>query len=360
MKQAWLLLEDGTRWPGWAVGASGHCRGEVVFSTSMTGYQELLTDPSYAGQILISTVAHVGNVGTTPEDDESSRCWLAGYIVQDLCTKPSNWRSQKSLPEWLQERGVVGLTGVDTRALVRHLRHHGVMRGVLWHAESDCDEQAELKACPSMSGSNWVDTVTPQEPKVYGEGPRLVALDCGMKDEMLRLLIERGYSVLRAPAHFTAAQILEENPVGLFLSNGPGDPAALQSIVGEIKQVLGRVPIFGICLGHQLLGQALGASTFKLKYGHRGLNQPVLHLDSGRVEVTTQNHGFAVDPSSLPSHAHVTHKNLNDHTCEGLQAPSLRAFSVQYHPENAPGPQDSRYLFDQFVAWMGECYAQAH
>lgn len=361
MKKAWLLLEDGTRWSGLAAGASGYRTGEVVFSTSMTGYQELLTDPSYAGQILISTVAHVGNVGTTPEDDESQRCWLRGYLVQELCSLPSNWRSQSPLQDWLKQRQVVAMAGVDTRALVRHLRHHGVMRGVLWHEDCLQDPQGALAEFPGMAGSDFVHEVSPNQVVRYGQSQRrVVALDCGMKEEMVKLLVGQGLEVVRVPAHTSAADILRFEPHGLFLSNGPGDPAALQPIVSELQSLLGKLPIFGICLGHQLLARALGAETYKLKFGHRGCNQPVLHLDSGRVEVTTQNHGFAVSIESLPEAARMTHQNLNDRTCEGLESAVLRAFSVQYHPENAPGPHDSRYLFDQFQHWMGEFHAQAH
>lgn len=353
---AWLLLEDGTLFSGQAMGAAGVRFGEAVFSTAMTGYQELLTDPSYAGQILVSTVAHVGNVGINADDHESERCWLQGFIVQQLSGRYSNWRAERSLNSWLQDQGVAGMTEVDTRALVRHLRNHGAMRAVLCNDASlwQPDELMEkLRAWPTMAGSNLVDQVSATTVRSYGDGElRVAALDCGMKEEMLRLLTAQGFAVTRFPATATAGDILGLNPNGVFLSNGPGDPAALQHIVGEVGTLLGKVPIFGICLGHQLLGQALGGSTFKLKFGHRGCNQPVLHIPSGRVEVTTQNHGFAVDPASLPAGVDVTHTNLNDGTCEGLEARDRRAFSVQYHPENAPGPHDSRYLFQQFTDWM--------
>lgn len=353
---AWLLLEDGTMFSGEAMGAAGVRFGEAVFSTAMTGYQELLTDPSYAGQILVSTVAHVGNVGINAEDHESERCWLQGFIVQQLSGRYSNWRAQRSLNSWLREQGVVGMTEVDTRALVRHLRNHGAMRAVICNDAALWDPQAlgeQLQQWPTMAGSNLVEQVSSTEVRSYGTGDlRVAALDCGMKEEMARLLSERGFAVTRFPSTATAAEIMQLEPHGVFLSNGPGDPAALQHIVGEVRALLGQVPVFGICLGHQLLGQALGGSTFKLKFGHRGCNQPVLHVPSGRVEVTTQNHGFAVDPASLPADVELTHTNLNDGTCEGLQARDRRAFSVQYHPENAPGPHDSRYLFQQFTDWM--------
>jgi len=355
--KAWLQLEDGTRFSGLAAGAPGYRLGEVVFSTAMTGYQALLTDPSYSGQILVSTVAHVGNVGVTPKDDESSRCWLQGFVVQDLCPFYSNWRATGGLPQWLQQRDVVTITGLDTRALVRHLRHHGCMRGVIWHEGTLDNVEQRLQEWPRMEGSNLVDGVTPKQPQVYAADqgrPRIVALDCGMKQEMLHLLLERGFEVVRLPAHSSAEEILKWQPQGLFLSNGPGDPATLQDMVGQLRLLLGKLPIFGICLGHQLLGLALGGSTYKLKFGHRGCNQPVLHIPTGRVEVTSQNHGFAVDSGSLPKSAVVTHINLNDQTCEGLEAPAERAFSVQYHPENSPGPHDSRYLFDKFRSLIGE------
>ncbi len=355
-KKAWLQLEDGTRFEGLAAGAPGYRLGEVVFSTGMTGYQELLTDPSYSGQILVSTVSHVGNVGVTERDNESHRCWLQGYAVQDMSSFYSNWRAQKGLPEWLREQEVVAISGLDTRALVRHLRSQGCMRGVLWHDGALEGVEEKLAAWPKMEGSNLVDGVSPMQVQFYGKGEgraRVVALDCGMKEEMLRLLLAQGFEVVRVPARTTAAQIMEFQPSGVFLSNGPGDPAALPGIVQCVKDLLGRVPVFGICLGHQLLGLALGGRTYKLKFGHRGCNQPVLHIPSGRVEVTTQNHGFAVDEKSLPGKATLTHKNLNDGTCEGLECADARAFSVQYHPENAPGPHDSRYLFDKFSSLIG-------
>lgn len=355
-RRAFLQLEDGTRFSGIAAGAPGYRLGEVVFSTSMTGYQELLTDPSYSGQILVSTVAHVGNVGVTPKDDESRRCWLQGFVVQDLCPFYSNWRALRGLPQWLQEQNVVAISGVDTRALVRHLRHHGCMRGALWHEGALDEVERHLAEWPRMEGSNLVDGVTPDQPQVYAGDlgrARIVALDCGMKQEMLQLLLQQNFEVVRLPAHSSAEEIMRWQPHGLFLSNGPGDPATLQDIVGNVRSLLGKVPIFGICLGHQLLGQALGARTFKLKFGHRGCNQPVLHIPSGRVEVTTQNHGFAVDTATLTGGAVLTHRNLNDGTCEGLEAPEAQAFSVQYHPENSPGPQDSRYLFDKFRSQIG-------
>ena len=355
-KLAWLQLEDGTRFEGLAAGAPGYRLGEVVFSTGMTGYQELLTDPSYSGQILVSTVAHVGNVGVTERDNESYRCWLQGYVVQDMSSFYSNWRAQKGLPQWLREQDVVAISGLDTRALVRHLRSQGCMRGIIWHDGALTDVEEKLAAWPKMEGSNLVDVVSPAQAQFYGQGegrPRIVALDCGMKEEMLLLLVAQGFEVVRVPARTSAQQIMDFQPRGVFLSNGPGDPAALPGIVQCVKDLLGRVPMFGICLGHQLLGLALGARTYKLKYGHRGLNQPVLHIPTGRVEVTTQNHGFAVDEKTLPGRALLTHKNLNDGTCEGLECLEARAFSVQYHPENAPGPHDSRYLFEKFWSLIG-------
>lgn len=348
-----LLLEDGTRFPGRGLGATGLSFGEVIFSTAMTGYQELLTDPSYCGQILVSTAAHVGNVGINAQDHESAKAWLAGFVVQDAPRRYSNWRADRSLETWLEQHGVVGLCDVDTRALVRHLRDQGAMRGAVCHGPEPGDLRERIAHHPDLVGRDLVREVTCDQVTHHGDGRfHVVAYDFGMKQHMMHLMHWHGLKVTRVPATTSADDVLSWRPDGVFLSNGPGDPAALQGVVDQVRQLLGRVPLFGICLGHQLLGRALGGETFKLKFGHHGSNHPVKDLTTGRVEITTQNHGFAVDPSSLGSEVQLTHINLNDGTCEGLACPSQQAFSVQYHPENAPGPHDSRYLFERFVALM--------
>lgn len=357
--KAVLMLEDGTEFPGRGFGAPGLSFGEVIFSTAMTGYQELLTDPSYCGQILVSTAAHVGNVGINAGDHESGRAWLAGFAVQDAPRKYSNWRADLSLDSWLVQHQVVGICDVDTRAVVRHLREKGAMRGAVCSGDIPADLLEQILHHPDLVGRDLVQEVTCAERSSFGDGGlHVVAYDFGMKQHMLNLMALHGLRVTRVPAYASAAEVMALNPDGIFLSNGPGDPAALQSVVDEINSFLGKVPIFGICLGHQLLGRALGGETYKLKFGHHGSNHPVKDLSTGRVEITTQNHGFAVAPDSLGGHVQLTHVNLNDGTCEGIACPEKRAFSVQYHPENAPGPHDSRYLFERFVANMEANCAQ--
>lgn len=351
--KATLLLEDGTRFEGRALGAEGVRFGEVIFSTSLTGYQELLTDPSYRGQILVSTMAHVGNVGINKEDHESSRAWLSGFCVQDAPRQYSNWRATQSLHHWLQAQGVVSICDIDTRAVVKTIRRQGAMRGGICQGEMPSDFLNMVKTWPSLEEQDLVSQVTCTHSTTSGESERVVvAYDFGMKNYMLDLLVSHNLKVVRVPAHTPAKEILALEPSGVFLSNGPGDPAGLPEVVDQVKRLLGKVPMFGICLGHQLLARALGAETFKLKFGHHGTNHPVKDLSTGRVEITTQNHGFAVDGESLPDGVELTHINLNDGTCEGLASPFHRAFSVQYHPENAPGPQDSRYLFHRFVTQL--------
>lgn len=325
----------------------------------MTGYEELLTDPSYAGQILVSTLAHVGNVGINSEDHESSRPWLTGFVVQDAPRTYSNWRANLDLSSWLEKHQVVSLCGIDTRAVVTRLRQHGAMRGAICVGEPPTDLLSQVRQSPRIEDLNLVQTVTCATPETHGTGEtHVVALDFGMKNRMLDLLTHHGIRVTKVPYNTSVAEILALEPDGLFLSNGPGDPSNLSQVVDQIRQLLGRVPIFGICLGHQLLARALGAETFKLKFGHHGSNHPVKNLATQRVEITTQNHGFAVRTETLPAEVEVTHLNLNDGTCEGLRARGYQAFSVQYHPENAPGPHDSRYLFQEFLQEIGVPVAQ--
>ncbi len=368
MNVAKLALEDGTVFTGRAFGAEGIKLGEVVFNTSLTGYQEILTDPSYKGQIVCMTYPMIGNYGTTAADAESYGVQVEGFIVRELTRVPSNFRSHRDLDSYLKASDVLGIEGIDTRALVRKLRTRGAMAGVLSSSElDDAALVAKAKAHGSMAGKDYVKEVVPEKPFRWNQGfdtlaqhvlksrpvtKKVVAIDYGMKWNILRCLTQIGCDVTVVPGTYTAEQVLEYQPDGIFLSNGPGDPATLDYAVNAVKGLLGKKPIFGICLGHQLLGRAFGADTFKLKFGHRGANQPVLNKRSGMVEITTQNHGFAVDPAGLPSHATVSHVNLNDGTCEGLSSPQFKAFSVQYHPESAAGPHDSSYLFEEFLKTM--------
>jgi carbamoyl-phosphate synthase small subunit len=373
-KPALLALEDGTLWHGTAFGAVGERAGEVIFNTAMTGYQEVLTDPSYAGQIVVMTAPHIGNTGINLEDPESRRLWLAGFVVRAASPRVSNWRASASLDDYLRDHGVAGITGVDTRALVRHIRQGGALRGVISSADLDPRRLVEAaRALPSMEGLDLVRDVTCAEPYHWVEGNsgewkngngassvendarsqfHVVAYDFGIKHNILRLLADRGCRVTVVPAATSSAEALALNPDGVFLSNGPGDPAAVTYAIQSVRELLGKVPVFGICLGHQLLGLALGGTTYKLRFGHHGGNQPVRNADTGHVEISSHNHGFAVDGSSLPAGVEVTHTNLNDGCIEGLRARDLRAFSVQYHPEAAPGPHDAAYLFDQFMKLM--------
>jgi carbamoyl-phosphate synthase small subunit len=374
---ALLALEDGTTWPGEALGAIGERAGEVIFNTAMTGYQEVLTDPSYYGQIVVMTAPHIGNTGVNLEDEESAKPWLSGFVVRAASPRVSSWRASGSLDAYLREHGVVGITGVDTRALVRHIREAGALRGVICSADIDAERLVEAaRAHPSMEGLDLVPYVTCAEPYHWAEGVggwgigdgkqishplspipyplHVVAYDFGIKHNILRLLAERGCRVTVVPAQTPASDALALAPDGIFLSNGPGDPAAVTYAIDAIRELLGQKPLFGICLGHQILGLALGGSTYKLRFGHHGGNQPVRNADTGKVEISSHNHGFAVDPKSLPKGVEVTHTNLNDSCVEGLRARDLRAFSVQYHPEAAPGPHDASYLFDQFIALMQE------
>ncbi len=355
-----LALTDGSLWPGRAYGAIGERTGEVVFNTSLIGYQEILTDPSYHGQIVVMSTPHIGNYGANAEDDESDRAWLSGFVVREASPISSNWRATRTLDDYLRERGIVAISNVDTRALVRHIRTYGAMNAAISSVDPTPEHVLALaRSAPDMNGLDLAKDVTCPERYVWGEldhssiaTRHVVAFDFGIKRNILRLLNERGCRVTIVPAHTSAKDVLDLKPDGVFLSNGPGDPAAVTYAIGNIRQLLGRVPIFGICLGHQLLGLALGGSTYKLKFGHRGGNQPVKHLPTGRVAISSHNHGFAVHADSLPVGVEVTHVNLNDGCVEGLSATTLRAFSVQYHPEAAPGPHDARDLFDQFVDLM--------
>jgi carbamoyl-phosphate synthase small subunit len=362
-----LVLEDGTVFHGGSFGARGETFGEVVFNTALSGYQEVLTDPSYHGQIVTMTYPHVGNYGVNPEDVESSRVRVAGFAVREAVEAYSNHRATATLHDYLAGAGIIGIEGIDTRRLTRHVRSIGAMRGGISTEDLDPDSlRARVLASPDMNGLNLVDPVTTPSPyrarDVVGTpsattGYKVAAYDYGIKFNILRLLGDHGCDVTVFPASTPAADILNGGFDGVFLSNGPGDPAAVKVAIANIKQLLGNTPVFGICLGHQLLALALGAKTYKLKFGHRGINQPVKRLDDGRVEVTSHNHGFAVDPSSL-EHAtafgrvEMSHVNLNDDTCEGLRCLDIPAFSVQYHPEASPGPHDARYLFDRFIGSM--------
>jgi len=365
MATAKLALADGTVFTGRAFGAAGEVQGEVVFNTSMTGYQEILTDPSYAGQIVVMTYPHIGNYGVNEDDVESSRPWLAGFVVRERARRPSNYRSEGDLDTYLRENGLPGIDSIDTRALVRRVRIHGAMPAVLSHEDlDDASLRAKAESAPGMAGQDLVERVTCQraydwtegEPREFGgngrppEPPyRVAAIDCGIKRNILRLMVDEGFQVRVFPATVSPEEIEEFGPDGLFLSNGPGDPEPVHYTAATVRGLLGKLPVFGICLGHQILALACGAKTYKLKFGHRGGNQPVKDLATGKVEITSQNHGFAVRSEDLESRGlKLTHINLNDNTVEGFRHKELPAFAVQYHPEASPGPHDSRYLFARF------------
>ena len=412
MKPAVLALADGTVFEGQTYGAEGETVGEVVFNTSMSGYQEILTDPSYKGQIVTMTYPLIGNYGVNPEDVESRRPFVEGFIIKEGSVRASNWRAKQSLEEYLRERGIVGIQGIDTRALTRHIRDHGAQEGVISTTDLDpASLTAKAKASPGLIGRDlvkevccdapfaWTEKIW-QWPRGYGDGsaerqvpraerdqlslfaaqslapstrhsaPRtrhfkVVAYDCGIKWNILRHLVQSGCEVTVVPASTAAADLLKLDPDGIFLSNGPGDPEGVPYLVAAVRDLIGKLPIFGICLGHQIIGLALGGRTYKLKFGHHGGNQPVKDLTTGKVEITAQNHGFAVDMQSFrdasreamhgePEDVVLTHVNLNDNTCEGLMHRRLPLFSVQYHPEASPGPHDAGYLFARFVELMGQ------
>jgi carbamoyl-phosphate synthase small subunit len=365
-ERAWLVLADGTAFEGKTFGADGVTTGEVVFTTTTTGYQEVLTDPSYHGQIVTMTAPEMGNVGVNRDDAEavSETPRVSGFVVRDASPLASNWRSEESLDSYLERHRIVGITDLDTRKLTRHLRDHGAQNAAIGTLEPG-ELERRARQAPDMNGLDLVRFVTPKEPYVWTEGrgawataaPRpaehhVVAIDFGIKRNILRCLVDAGCRLTVVPATSTAKEILGHRPNGVFLSNGPGDPAAVDYAVETIRGLLGKKPVFGICLGHQLLARAVGAKTYKLKFGHRGANQPVKDLSTGKIEITTQNHGFCVDLGTLPPGVKSTHVHLNDGTSEGLAVEEATAFSVQYHPEAAAGPHDALHLFERFVRLM--------
>jgi len=381
--KAILVLADGKVFTGNSFGAEGETVGEVVFNTSMTGYQEVLTDPSYEGQLVAMTYPQIGNVGVNLEDVESRRPFVRGFIVKDYTAEPSNWRASQPLHEYMRANGIVGIHGINTRALVRHLRDHGAQEGVISTAAASIEDLiAKAQASPGLIGQDLVKNVTCPEAYDWNEGmwqlvggykkrsgsaakrnrkgsfsaPKffVVAYDYGIKYNILRNLAEAGCQVRVVPASLPAGEVLALKPDGIFLSNGPGDPDAVPYAKENVKQLIGKKPIFGICLGHQILGLALGGKTYKLKFGHHGGNQPVMDLTTRKVEITAQNHGFAIDADSLGAAAQLTHVNLNDNTVEGLAHRELPIFSVQYHPESSPGPHDANYLFKRFTDLMAQ------
>jgi len=364
-----LALEDGTVFEGVSVGATGLSVGEVVFNTALTGYQEIITDPSYAQQLITLTYPHIGNTGFTSQDDEAGEVFASGLIVRDVPRRPSNWRNQVALPEWCTARGVVAIADIDTRKLTRLLRDRGSQNGALMAGDIDVDKAIEAaRKFPGLKGMDLAKVVCTRERYVWTEGEldldknqfkrvdskfHVVAYDFGVKRNILRMLADRGCKITVVPAQTSAEQVLAEKPDGIFLSNGPGDPAPCDYAIAAIKQfIAAKIPMFGICLGHQLLGLASGAQTLKMKFGHHGANHPVIDLDTGRVMITSQNHGFAIDENSMPANVRVTHRSLFDNSNQGIALTDAPAFSFQGHPEASPGPHDVAGLFDQFVAMM--------
>ena len=366
---ALLALADGRVFRVESLGAEGTAVGEIVFNTAMTGYQEIMTDPSYKGQIVVMTYPLIGNYGINDEDVESRRPWVEGFVVKEASPTPSSWRGRRTLDEYMREQRLVGIQGIDTRTLTRHLRDHGAQEGVISTEELDPARlAAKATASPGLVGRDLVREVTIPAPHGWDEATwdrvrgyrepaaarfTVVAFDSGIKRNILRHLVSVGCKVMVVPASTPTAAVLEQKPDGVFLSNGPGDPEGVPYLIEAVRGLLGKVPIFGICLGHQIIGLAAGGRTYKLKFGHHGANHPVKDLATGKVEITAQNHGFAVDPDSVKAHGlELSHVNLNDGTCEGLRHRELPVFSVQYHPEASPGPHDSNYLFHRFVDLM--------
>lgn len=354
--RAWIALEDGTVFEGTSFGAAGERSGEVVFNTSLTGYQEILTDPSYKGQIVTMTYPLIGNYGINKEDRESLKPSVEGFVVRERSRIASNWRSKRSLEGYLAKNQIMGIEGVDTRALTRHIRIEGALRAVISTVDSAKRRLIEkARSSPGLVGRDLVREVTASKTYSWSRkgALKVAVIDCGAKYNIMRSLVARGCAVRVFPYSTDAAEIRAEGVDGVMLSNGPGDPAAVPFVVDTVKELLGKVPVFGICLGHQMLGQALGATTYKLKFGHHGGNHPVKDLRSGRISITVQNHGFCVDIGSLrQKDIEITHMNLNDKTLEGIRHRKLPAFSVQFHPEACPGPHDAAYLFDEFIALM--------
>ncbi len=355
MKEAILYLQDGTSFRGRTLKETGETSGEAVFNTAMTGYQEILTDPSYAGQIVVMTYPLIGNYGVNDSDVESDHIHVKGFVVKEFCRRHSNWRAKQSLTDYLNDNKIIALEGVDTRALTRHLRLSGAMKAIISTEDLDPKSlQRKLDGMPSMEGMDLVKDVSTSKKYVWkSKGPRrykIAAIDCGIKFNILRILAELGCEVHVFPAKAQVRDIMSIKPDGIFLSNGPGDPAAVTYVIATVKELLGKLPIFGICLGNQILGLALGGKTYKLKFGHHGANHPVKNIEGDRIAVTSQNHGFCVDVKSLNlDDIEVIHVNLNDRSVEGMRHKAFPAFSIQYHPEASPGPHDAKYLFNQFI-----------